>query len=209
MRRKKFFNQVSSQNPENILILQKKKMRITEANFLTSSVNPKDCPPPNKPEYAFIGRSNVGKSSLLNMLCNRKNLAKTSGTPGKTRLINHFLINQNWYMVDLPGYGYAKISKTEREKFIQIIARYLSRHAPMKADLDFIQTLGRDNIPFSIVFTKTDKLKPAKLEQNITEYQYKLLDDWSELPPMFLTSATNQQGREELLEYINSINNEQ
>ena len=195
-------------------------MRITEATFLKSSVNPNDCPAPDKPEYAFIGRSNVGKSSLLNMLCERKKLAKISGTPGKTRLINHFFINQSWYMVDLPGYGYAKLSKTERDKFEKIIQNYLkertnlanlfvlvdSRHAPMKADLEFMQKLGLKNIPFSIVFTKTDKLKPVQLEHNDLGYRQKLLEEWEELPPLFYTSATNRQGRENLLQYIESVN---
>ncbi len=195
-------------------------MRITEATFLTSSPNPKDCPAPNKPEYAFIGRSNVGKSSLLNMLCNRRKLAKTSGTPGKTRLINHFLINNQWYLVDLPGYGYAKLSKTEREKFKKIIDNYLkertnlanlfvlvdSRHAPIQSDLEFMQNMGQMGIPFSIVFTKTDKLKPAELENNIAQYEAKLKEDWEELPPLFLSSAVNRDGQEEILSYIEEIN---
>jgi GTP-binding protein len=195
-------------------------MKINEATFLTSSANPNDCPAADKPEYAFIGRSNVGKSSLLNMLCNRKKLAKISGTPGKTRLINHFTINQKWYMVDLPGYGYAKLSKTEREKFTLMISRYLqertnlanlfvlvdSRHAPQKSDLDFIREIGENDIPFCIVFTKTDKLKPAELERNIANYKQTLLKEWVELPSVFLTSATNRQGREALLDYIEKIN---
>ena len=194
-------------------------MRITEATFLTSSVNPKDCPPPNKIEFAFMGRSNVGKSSLLNMLCDRKKLAKISGTPGKTRLINHFLINQSWYMVDLPGYGYAKISKTEREKFAVIISRYLqertnlanlfvlvdSRHEPQKSDLDFMHDLGSKSIPFSIVFTKIDKLKPAEMERNIAKYRERLEEEWDELPPLFFTSTANRRGREELLTFIENV----
>ncbi|WP_462317321.1 ribosome biogenesis GTP-binding protein YihA/YsxC [Marinilabilia sp.] len=195
-------------------------MQIKEATFLTSSVDPKNCPAPNKPEYAFIGRSNVGKSSLLNMLCNRRKLARISGTPGKTRLINHFLIDNSWYMVDLPGYGYAKLSKTEREKFKKMIAEYLnertnlanlfvlvdSRHAPVKSDLEFIQNIGSTGIPFSIVFTKTDKLKPAELEKNLAVYQERLYEDWEELPPIFLTSSTSKEGREEMLRYIENIN---
>lgn len=198
-------------------------MRITEASFLTSSANPKDCPAPNKPEYAFIGRSNVGKSSLLNMLCNRRKLAKISGTPGKTRLINHFLINNSWYMVDLPGYGYAKLSKTEREKFKKMIEGYLtertnlsnlfvlvdSRHAPIQADLEFMQNMGMKGVPFAVVFTKTDKLKPAQLEENTAKYKERLLEDWEELPPIFLTSATTRQGQDELLSYIEKINKNQ
>lgn|GEM_PF-3719 len=208
--------------PKNIIILQK-KMRITEASFLTSSVDPKNCPAPNKPEYAFIGRSNVGKSSLLNMLCNRRKLAKISGTPGKTRLINHFLINNSWYMVDLPGYGYAKLSKTEREKFKKMIDQYLterpnlanlfvlidSRHAPIQSDLEFMQSIGSKGIPFAIVFTKTDKLKPEQLEVNISNYKDKLYEEWEELPPLFFTSATTRQGQEEVLAYIEEINKSQ
>jgi GTP-binding protein len=195
-------------------------MRITEASFLTSSPNYKDCPAPNKPEYAFIGRSNVGKSSLLNMLCDRKKLAKISGTPGKTRLINHFLINNSWYMVDLPGYGYAKLAKTEREKFKKMIDSYLkdrpnlanlfilvdSRHAPIQTDLDFMQNVGTMGIPFAIVFTKTDKLKPAQLEDNLSKYKERLIEEWEELPSLFLTSATTRQGQDEILTYIEKIN---
>jgi GTP-binding protein len=195
-------------------------MQITEATFLTSSTNPDNCPAPNKPEYAFIGRSNVGKSSLLNMLCNKRKLAKISGTPGKTRLINHFLINNNWYMVDLPGYGYAKLSKSERDKFKKMIERYLeertnlvnlfvlvdSRHAPIQSDIEFIRNTGIKGIPFSIVFTKTDKLKPTEIEENLALYKKRLHDDWHELPPLFLTSSTTKTGRKELLNYIESIN---
>jgi GTP-binding protein len=195
-------------------------MHITEASFLTSSPNPKDCPAPNKPEYAFIGRSNVGKSSLLNMLCDRRKLAKISGTPGKTRLINHFLINNTWYMVDLPGYGYAKLAKTEREKFKKMIDSYLkdrpnlanlfilvdSRHAPIQSDLDFMQNVGMLNIPFAIVFTKTDKLKPAQLEDNLSKYKDRLNKEWEELPPLFLTSATTRLGQDDVLSYIEKIN---
>lgn len=195
-------------------------MHITEASFLTSSPSPKDCPAPNKPEYAFIGRSNVGKSSLLNMLCNRRKLAKISGTPGKTRLINHFLINNSWYMVDLPGYGYAKLAKTEREKFKKMIDSYLkerpnlanlfilvdSRHDPLQADLDFMQNVGTLGIPFSIVFTKTDKLKPGQLENNLSKYKERLSEEWEELPPLFLTSSTTRLGQNEVLAYIEKIN---
>ncbi|MGQ1888919.1 ribosome biogenesis GTP-binding protein YihA/YsxC [Thermophagus sp. OGC60D27] len=195
-------------------------MDITDARFLKSSPHPKDCPTPNKPEFAFIGRSNVGKSSLLNMLCQRKSLAKISGTPGKTRLINHYIINNQWYLVDLPGYGYAKLPKTEREKFTKMINSYLidrpnlstlfvlvdSRHAPLKQDLNFIQNLGKNNIPFSIVFTKTDKLKPLQLENNIKVYKERLLLDWEILPPIFYTSVVTKSGREEILHYIQEIN---
>ena len=174
----------------------------------------------NAPEYAFIGRSNVGKSSLINMLTNNKKLAKTSATPGKTLLINHFLINNEWYLVDLPGYGYAKISKKEQEKLQQIISSYIlcreqmtnlfvlvdSRHEPQKIDMEFIEWLGENGIPFSIVFTKADKSKPTKLKANIDAYLKALKEQWEELPPYFITSSENKTGRTELLNYIESIN---
>lgn len=195
-------------------------MVITDAKFVKSSSTLQECPSPNKPEYAFIGRSNVGKSSLLNMLCQRKNLAKTSGTPGKTRLINHYLINNQWYFVDLPGYGYAKLSKKERLKFTNLINDYLlhrsnlvslfvlvdSRHPPMEQDLDFINNLGKNGIPFSIVFTKTDKLKPMQLENNTLVYKKRLLQDWAEIPQLFFTSVITQKGRNEILQFIEKLN---
>ncbi|SFF10198.1 ribosome biogenesis GTP-binding protein YihA/YsxC [Thermophagus xiamenensis] len=195
-------------------------MVITDAKFVKSSSTLQECPSPNKPEYAFIGRSNVGKSSLLNMLCQRKNLAKTSGTPGKTRLINHYLINNQWYFVDLPGYGYAKLSKKERLKFTNLINDYLlhrsnlvslfvlvdSRHPPMEQDLDFINNLGKNGIPFSIVFTKTDKLKPMQLENNTLVYKKRLLQDWAEIPQLFFTSVITQKGRDEILQFIEKLN---
>jgi GTP-binding protein len=195
------------------------KMVITDAKFVKSSSTLQECPSPNKPEYAFIGRSNVGKSSLLNMLCQRKNLAKTSGTPGKTRLINHYLINNQWYFVDLPGYGYAKLSKKERLKFTNLINDYLlhrsnlvslfvlvdSRHPPMEQDLDFINNLGKNGIPFSIVFTKTDKLKPMQLENNTLVYKKRLLQDWAEIPQLFFTSVITQKGRDEILQFIEKL----
>lgn len=195
-------------------------MKIKEATFITSSVRPDQCPAPDKPEYAFIGRSNVGKSSLLNMLCNKKSLAKISGIPGKTRTINHFLIDETWYMVDLPGYGYAKLPQTERKKFAEMIEAYLkerpnllnlfvlvdSRHAPYDSDLSFMQELGTKGVPFSIVFTKTDKVKPGRLEQNLKDYQTRLYEDWQELPPVFLSSAESRKGKKELINYIDSIN---
>jgi len=195
-------------------------MKLKEATFITSSTRPDQCPAPDKPEYAFIGRSNVGKSSLLNMLCNKKNLAKISGIPGKTRTINHFLIDETWYMVDLPGYGYAKLPQTERKKFAEMIEAYLnerhnllnlfvlvdSRHAPYDSDLSFMQKLGSKGIPFSIVFTKTDKVKPGRLEQNLKNYQNRLYEDWVELPPIFLSSAETRKGQKELINYIGSIN---
>ncbi|MFW5890315.1 MAG: ribosome biogenesis GTP-binding protein YihA/YsxC [Marinilabiliaceae bacterium] len=195
-------------------------MKIKEATFIKSSIRPDQCPAPDKPEYAFIGRSNVGKSSLLNLLCNKKNLAKISGTPGKTRTINHFLIDESWYMVDLPGYGYAKLPQSERKKFAEMIESYLierpnlvnlfilvdSRHGPYSSDLNFMQDMGTKGVPFSIVFTKTDKLKPGRLEQNLKDYQDRLSEDWEELPPIFLTSAESRTGQKELINYIGSIN---
>ncbi len=195
-------------------------MPIHQALFITSSPDYKLCPPSQKPEYAFIGRSNVGKSSLLNMLCGRRKLAKISSTPGKTRLINHFEINGSWYMVDLPGYGYAKLPKTEREKFHTMINGYLynrpnlvnlfvlvdSRHAPHAIDLEFMRNMGLKKVPFSIVFTKTDKLKPQELEANLARYTAVLSEEWAELPPVFVTSATTRQGRDEILQYIDSLN---
>ncbi len=178
------------------------------------------CPNDTKPEYAFIGRSNVGKSSLINMLTNRRKLAKTSATPGKTLLINHFIINKEWYLVDLPGYGYAKRSKKEVAKLDQMIRGYIlqreqmvnvfvlvdSRHEPQAIDLEFIDWLGQSGVPFAIVFTKTDKLSGGKVSQNIANYKKKLQETWEELPPMFLTSSESRQGRDELLDYIDSIN---
>lgn len=180
------------------------------------------CPQDNLPEYAFIGRSNVGKSSLINMLTGRQALAKVSGTPGKTQLINHFLINKNWYIVDLPGYGYAKVSKTDKGRFERIITDYIllrqqlvvlfvlidCRHEPLKQDLEFMEFLGLNDIPFSIVFTKSDKLKPSELENNITNYKNRLLQDWVELPPIFVTSSAKAEGRDDLLDYIEQINQE-
>lgn len=195
-------------------------MEIKKSEFTISAPRVSMCPKDNKAEYAFIGRSNVGKSSLINMLCNHKGLAKTSATPGKTLLINHFLINKEWYLVDLPGYGYAKISKKEQEKLQQIISSYIlrreqmtnlfvlvdSRHEPQKIDMEFIEWLGENGIPFSIVFTKADKSKPTKLKANIDIYLKTLKEQWEELPPYFITSSENKTGRTELLNYIESIN---
>lgn len=198
-------------------------MNITSAEFVVSNSDVEKCPKGIIPEYAFIGRSNVGKSSLINMLTQRKNLAKTSGKPGKTQLINHFLINKNWFLVDLPGYGYAKVSKSLKSKFQKFITNYFEKRRQLvsafvlidirleaqKIDLEFIQYLGENGIPFSIVFTKADKLKPGKIEQNITAYQETLFNEgWEELPPIFITSSTNGKGKEELLSYIDSINKE-
>ncbi len=178
------------------------------------------CPKTPKPEYAFIGRSNVGKSSLINMICQRKSLAKTSGTPGKTQLINHFEINKQWYLVDLPGYGYAKVSKTQKAEFGKLITDYIlkrealvllfvlvdSRLAPQPIDLRFMVFLGEHGIPFNIVFTKTDKLKPAEFDAKMAYYRECLLKEWDELPDMFFTSASHSKGRDELLERIDTLN---
>ena len=178
------------------------------------------CPQDSKPEYAFIGRSNVGKSSLINMLTNHKKLAKTSATPGKTLLINHFIINNEWYLVDLPGYGYAKRSKKEIDRLDQMIRGYILqreqlvnvfvlvdvRLEPQKIDLEFIEWLGLSSIPFSIVFTKADKLSVSKVSANVEAYKKKLLETWEELPPIFLTSAEKRQGRDEVLDFIEQVN---
>lgn len=185
-----------------------------------SSPNIQLCPKDTKPEYAFIGRSNVGKSSLINMLCNHKNLAKTSATPGKTLLINHFIINNEWYLVDLPGYGFAKRSKTVQKKLEQMITSYILqreqlvnvfvlidiRHDPQAIDVDFINWLGQSNIPFSIVFTKSDKLSASKVVPAATAYMDKLKETWEELPPYFITSSETKRGRDEILDYIENIN---
>ncbi len=180
------------------------------------------CPKDVLPEYAFIGRSNVGKSSLINMLTNHKNLAKTSGRPGKTQLINHFLINKNWYLVDLPGYGYAKVSKSSKKKFQKFITDYFEkrsqlvgafvlvdiRHEPQKIDLEFMEYMGTKGIPFSIVFTKADKLKPKVIERNVAAYTEELLKSWAETPVYFITSSTSSVGRDELLQHIDETNEE-
>ena len=195
-------------------------MLIKSAEFIISNTDHRKCPQDGKPEYAFIGRSNVGKSSLINMLTNRKGLAMTSSTPGKTMLINHFLINDEWYLVDLPGYGYARRGKENRERLQKIIEDYVlereqltslfvlvdSRHEPQKIDLEFMEWLGENGVPFSIVFTKGDKQGPVKLQQNVEAYKQKLLESWEELPPVFVTSSEKRLGGEELLEYIEAIN---
>lgn len=196
-----------------------------QADFLKSSQKPDQCPPGNLPEYAFVGRSNVGKSSLINMLTGRKSLAKTSGKPGKTRLINHFLAcragsEDRWYLVDLPGYGYAKVSKKERSEFQRLIYPYIrnrmnlmclfvlidSRHEPQKIDLDFMTYLGQNGIPFAMIFTKCDKLKPNVLQENLDDYNRRMLEDWEELPQQFITSAQKGIGREEILDFIENTN---
>ena len=197
-------------------------MEIKTAEFTLSSPMVSMCPQDTKPEYAFIGRSNVGKSSLINMLTNNKKLAKTSSTPGKTLLINHFIINKEWYLVDLPGYGYAKRSKKEVDKLDQMIRGYiLQRHQlvnvfvlvdvrlePQKIDLEFIEWLGLSSVPFAIVFTKGDKLTPNKARRAVEDYKKKLLETWEELPPIFLTSSEKKEGRDEVLSYIEKINKE-
>jgi GTP-binding protein len=195
-------------------------MIIKTAEFVISNTDYRKCPQDGKPEYAFIGRSNVGKSSLINMLANRKGLAMTSSTPGKTMLINHFVINDEWYLVDLPGYGYARRGKENRERLRAIIEDYIlereqmtnlfvlvdSRLEPQKIDLEFMEWLGENAIPFAIVFTKADKLGTGRLQMNIDAYQEKLLETWEELPPIFITSSEKGQGRNELLNYIEAIN---
>lgn len=191
-------------------------MLIKEASFVTSAANYRQCPEAAIPEYAFIGRSNVGKSSLINMLTERKKLAKTSARPGKTQLINHFIINREWHLVDLPGYGWAKVSKTAREGFGQLIKDYLlnrkqlvclfvlidSRHPPQNIDLSFIEWVGVHQIPFVLVFTKADKQSHNKTQKSIATYRKTLKKTWAELPPIFVTSAVDGSGREELLDYI-------
>ena len=195
-------------------------MIIKEAVFVVSNSELSKCPNDGKAEYAFIGRSNVGKSSLINMLTNNKKLAKTSGRPGKTQLINHFIINQDWYLVDLPGYGYAKASKTSRQSWEKFIVDYLtkseqlmnvfvlldSRLEPQKIDLEFMNWCGEKNIPFSMVFTKIDKLSSTSLQKNLAKYKKEMLKYWDALPPVFTTSSTSAFGKEKILNYIGDIN---
>ncbi len=195
-------------------------MNIKSAKFVISNTDYNKCPLPNIPEYAFIGRSNVGKSSLINMLCDRKGLAKTSGKPGKTQLINHFIINKEWYLVDLPGYGYAKVSLEAKEEWGKFIKRYIinrsnlmclmvlidSRLPQQKIDLEFMQWLGENQIPFAIVFTKTDKLTKQKLADNIDNYIVEMKKYWEEMPRYFLTSSEKKTGKDELLEFIEEYN---
>lgn len=194
-------------------------MDIKKSEFTISSATVSQCPKDSKPEFAFIGRSNVGKSSLINMLCKHKSLAKTSATPGKTLLINHFIINNEWYLVDLPGYGFAKRSKTVQKKLDQMITSYILqreqlvntfvlvdiRHDPMKIDIDFINWLGESSVPFSIIFTKADKLGPVRAKQNAAKWMNTLKEQWEELPPYFITSSEKRTGREELLNYVETI----
>lgn len=195
-------------------------MKIKSAEFVKSSAKEADCPEAKFPEYAFIGRSNVGKSSLINLLTERRKLAKTSSTPGKTQLINHFVINDAWYLVDLPGYGWARVSKTAKADWKKMIDNYLSkrlnlscvfvlvdiRHDPQKIDLEFIDWLGEEGIPFCIIFTKADKLGKTQTQSSIATYNKKLKERWEELPQMFVTSSENKTGREDVLSFIHRLN---
>lgn len=196
-------------------------MLIKSAEFVVSNSRVEKCPTTGLPEYAFIGRSNVGKSSLINMLTGRKGLAMTSQKPGKTQLINHFIINKEWHLVDLPGYGYARLSKDGRDGLRRMIEDYVlerrelvclfvlldARLEPQKIDLEFIEWLGEESVPFALVFTKADKLSKGKLSANISAYKDRLLEGWEELPPLFITSSEERTGRDELLNYIEGINN--
>lgn len=195
-------------------------MHIKSAKFVISNTDVRKCPEGNLPEYAFIGRSNVGKSSLINMLTNHKGLAMTSATPGKTLLINHFLINEEWYLVDLPGYGFAQRGMAQREQLRQIIENYIlereqlvclfvlidCRHPAQKIDLEFMEWLGENDVPFTIIFTKTDKIGRGRLKESIKAYQEAMLGTWEELPPMLCSSSENKEGREEILDFIEEIN---
>lgn len=195
-------------------------MLVKSAKFIVSNTDVKKCPKPTAPEYAFIGRSNVGKSSLINMLTQRKNLAKVSGKPGKTQLINHFLINNSWYLVDLPGYGYAKVSKSKRQEFSQFIKTYLlkrenlmclfvlldSRLTPQEIDLEFMRWCGENNVPFAMCFTKQDKLSKKKRLENLNDYKKEMIKDWEELPSIFISSSTEGTGKESILTFIEESN---
>lgn len=197
-------------------------MIIKQAEFVISASKISQCPPADRAEFAFIGRSNVGKSSLINMLTNRKSLAKTSSTPGKTQLINHFIINNEWYLVDLPGYGYARVSQKDRENWQKMIKNYLlhrenlltvfvlidSRHEPQKIDLEFINFLGENSVPLQIIFTKTDKQNNTKTQTNLKLLKNKLLENWYECPNIWLSSSENKEGKEEILNEIESIINQ-
>ena len=197
-------------------------MKIKSAEFVISNSDVAKCPKSKIPEYAFIGRSNVGKSSLINMLTSRKSLAKTSGRPGKTQLINHFLINNEWHLVDLPGYGYARVSKSAKKTFQKFITDYFKqreqlvsafvlidiRHKPQPVDLEFMQWMGESQIPFSIIFTKADKLKLQAIEHHVEDYKNILLETWEEMPNHFITSSTKNIGKDDVLNYISEINEE-
>lgn len=195
-------------------------MQVKTAQYVISSPEYKLCPKPDKPEYAFIGRSNVGKSSLINMLCTNDKLAKTSGSPGKTQLINHFIVNNEWYLVDLPGYGFAKVSQSQRKKWEKMIEDYLrkrenlvnvfilidSRHSPQKIDLDFINQLGEWQIPFAIVFTKSDKENQRTVAANVKAFLEAMKKTWAALPPHFVTSAVKHTGKDKILKFIGECN---
>ena len=195
-------------------------MKIKSAEFVVSNSNVEKCPKSRLPEYAFIGRSNVGKSSLINMLTDRKSLAKTSGRPGKTQLINHFLINKNWHLVDLPGYGYARVSKSAKKVFQKFITQYFGlreqlvtafvlvdiRHKPQPVDSEFMQWLGENGIPFSIIFTKADKLRPQAIDKHVEDYKKILLETWEEIPNYFITSSSKSIGKDDVLGYIDGLN---
>ncbi|MCP1384911.1 ribosome biogenesis GTP-binding protein YihA/YsxC [Runella salmonicolor] len=195
-------------------------MKIKTSVFVKSSANNEQCPKPDRPEYAFIGRSNVGKSSLINALTERRDLAKTSSKPGKTQVINHFLINDSWYLVDLPGYGYAKVSQADRKIWGEMINNYLfqrenlictfvlidSRIEPQKVDLEFMEKLGSNGVPFALIFTKTDKLTATQLQNHLSDYKKKLLETWDELPLFFVTSSVSKQGRLDVLKQIDEWN---
>ena len=195
-------------------------MLINQAEFIISNSDISRCPAPTIPEYAFIGRSNVGKSSLINMLTNNKKLAKISSKPGKTQLINHFLINKTWYLVDLPGYGFAKIAKSQREKWEKFVKEYVltrenllnlfvlidSRIPPQKIDLEFMEMLGENGVPFSMVFTKMDKLSSSKSKKVLFDYQKEMLKTWEEMPPYFMSSSVSGEGNEAILAYIDQVN---
>lgn len=196
---------------------------IKQARFISSNTEVKKCPPPDKPEYAFIGRSNVGKSSLINMLVGQNGLAKVSVRPGKTQLINHFVIDEKWYLVDLPGYGYAKVSMTMKEKFQKLISNYILhrenlyclfvlidvRHEPQKIDVEFISWLGENHIPFAIIFTKADKLGRVSVGKNVEAYKKELKKLWEELPPILVSSAEDGTGKEEIISFVENINNQE
>ena len=198
-------------------------MFVKSARFIISNTEVEKCPKNNIPEYAFIGRSNVGKSSLINSICNKKSLAKTSSRPGKTQLINHYLINDKWHLVDLPGYGYAKVSKSRKKIFQSFITEYFKkrtqlinafllidiRHEPQQIDINFMRWLGNNLIPFSIIFTKSDKVSPRTLNQNLNNYKKLMLDKiWESLPPIFITSSQSKKGGEDVLNYIEKLNSE-
>jgi GTP-binding protein len=212
--------EISNSSPRAVTF-KSEHMKIKSADFVMSNSNVAHCPKEHLPEYAFIGRSNVGKSSLINMLTQRKNLAKTSGRPGKTQLINHFKINENWFLVDLPGYGYARVSKKDKKTFQKYITDYFLerqqlvcafvlidiRHEPQKVDLEFLEWMGENQVPFCMIFTKADKLKPKAIENHVNAYIKQLLDGvWEEAPNYFVTSSTNGMGQEELLAFIDELN---